>query len=1411
MSDYPQSRRPATRQTARILLCLFPLLTLVIAVARPLIPPDVTASALDSTPKVVTVQPAPDATQVALDAAVDGTIQINFTEPVTLTGPALELVCPRSGVHTLFIAGGGAAYTFTSSKLFLPDENCTATLLYGYISDQDTDDPPDTMLAHYVWAFRTEVKPVVINELNAISPSGLTDFVELFDGGQGDTDLTGLTLVFYRGDEAMVYLALSLDGYRTDERGYFVVGTSNTPGSDLKIANGTIRDGPDAVALYSAPAYEFPNNEPVTTDDLIDAVVYGQAGPELMVLMLSGQSPVDENARGSASSDSSQRCPNGGGLPRTSVNFIQEIPTADNPNKCITDSPPAVVSVSPAAGEMDVPADAVIEVTFSEPVLLDDLPLEIACTISEHHSYTVQGLEANWQFLLDSPLHPGESCVVSIFPNKVHDADTIDPPDELINITTWSFSVAKPVATNVVINEIDTDTPGEDTAEFIELYDGGQGNTSLDGLIILLFNGANDQSYQTINLSGGVTDSSGYYLLANSAVAGADQLFSNGLLQNGADAVALIAGKPANFPNGTDVEDVTPMDAIVYGSATTPDAGLLALLHPGQPQVDEAGRADAANHSNQRCPNGQGGARNTTGYKQNTPTPGMTNDCLTDVAPAILSTTPASGATGVSIHTHVTIAFSEPVEIQTNWAQVSCNLSGPHVYQVSGGPTTFTLTITTPLAYAETCTVTIAAGNVKDIDSDDPPDTMAENVSWSFTTAAKPADFVLINEIDPDTLSTDTAEFIELFDGGIGQTLLDGLTLVLFNGSDNSSYWAIDLDGLATDASGYFVVGNPATEPGAILPNGALQNGPDAVALYIANASDFPPSSAITLDGLLDAVVYGNGASSGLLALLADGQVAVDENASGAAEQHSLQRCPNGSGGARHTASFLTNMPTAGAASNCLIDNPPGVTAVTPADGATGVSIDANLTLTFSEPVTLAAGAVALSCSPGGSRSVFIDGGPTTFHIVPQSPLPYLALCTVHVTAAKISDNDTADPPDTPAGDYEWAFTTVNLPTTSILINEIDSDTPGSDIAEFIELFDGGQGNISLTGLVIVFWNGQDDKSYHVIDLAGKQTDVDGYFLLGNPDLPGVDLTFPNSGLQNGPDAIGLYVGDSSSFPDGTALTTTGLMDAIVYGPVGEPDAQLLTLLDAGQAQLDEDSRGAITGHSLQRCPNGAGSPRQTESFQPDIPTPGEANSCVLDSPPAVAQVTPEPDTVVSVETYLTIAFNEPVALDAGWYEIACEESGDHPALISGGASVYKLTPVTPFAPDEACIVTLYADAVHDEDSDDPPDVMEKDYTWSFHTAEADPPPVAGFTSNSPVWLGQEVHFTNTTTGNGLISFVWDFGDGSATSTAVHPSHLYTAAGHYLVTLTATGQGTAKAIGEVVVLAHQYYLPMLAR
>lgn len=104
----------------------------------------------------------------------------------------------------------------------------------------------------------------------------------------------------------------------------------------------------------------------------------------------------------------------------------------------------------------------------------------------------------------------------------------------------------------------------------------------------------------------------------------------------------------------------------------------------------------------------------------------------------------------------------------------------------------------------------------------------------------------------------------------------------------------------------------------------------------------------------------------------------------------------------------------------------------------------------------------------------------------------------------------------------------------SQVINEIDPDQSGTDAQEFVEI--SWTANTALDGLVIVFFNGSDDASYLSFDLDGQSTDANGYFVLGNAAVNNVDLVFADNSLQNGPDAIALYTGNDTDFPNDTPV-----------------------------------------------------------------------------------------------------------------------------------------------------------------------------------------------------------------------------------------------------------------------------------
>ena len=187
-------------------------------------------------------------------------------------------------------------------------------------------------------------------------------------------------------------------------------------------------------------------------------------------------------------------------------------------------------------------------------------------------------------------------------------------------------------------------------------------------------------------------------------------------------------------------------------------------------------------------------------------------------------------------------------------------------------------------------------------------------------------------------------------------------------------------------------------------------------------------------------------------------------------------------------------------------------------------------------------------------------------------------------------------------------------PATNIIINEIDSDTPGVDDAEFIELYDGGVGNTSLNGLVLVLYDGSSDSSYNVFDLSGRSTDANGYFVMGDAIVPGVDFVVGFGFLQNGEDAVALYDGTVTDFPIGTAVTTTNLRDAVVYDTSDPVDPELAVLLNAGQPQVNEDFGGNGDTNSIGRCPNGSGGQRNTSTYLTGLPSPHGANNCPADS-----------------------------------------------------------------------------------------------------------------------------------------------------------------------------------------------------
>ena len=127
----------------------------------------------------------------------------------------------------------------------------------------------------------------------------------------------------------------------------------------------------------------------------------------------------------------------------------------------------------------------------------------------------------------------------------------------------------------------------------------------------------------------------------------------------------------------------------------------------------------------------------------------------------------------------------------------------------------------------------------------------------------------------------------------------------------------------------------------------------------------------------------------------------------------------------------------------------PTVASTDPAAGATGVSRDANIAITFNEPVTASGTWYAISCTASGPHAASATGGPVTFTLNPETDFASSETCTVTVTGSQVSDQDMLDPPDTMGSNYVFSFQTADVFTCgdpATKIHAIQGTEPASSM-----------------------------------------------------------------------------------------------------------------------------------------------------------------------------------------------------------------------------------------------------------------------------------------------------------------------------------------------------------------------------
>ena len=240
-------------------------------------------------------------------------------------------------------------------------------------------------------------------------------------------------------------------------------------------------------------------------------------------------------------------------------------------------------------------------------------------------------------------------------------------------------------------------------------------------------------------------------------------------------------------------------------------------------------------------------------------------------------------------------------------------------------------------------------------------------------------------------------------------------------------------------------------------------------------------------------------------------------------------------------------------------------------------------------------------------------------------------------------------------------FATLSIAQT-IKIVEIDADQTATDDMEFLEIRTESS-NQSLNGYIVVFYNGNSDQSYTTVDLTGFSSDSNGYFIIGSDLFPGADITLgPDNTIQNGADAVAIYSADPANFPDGTSVTSSGLIDAVVYGTSDADDLELLAGLNQ-TIQWDENQNGLKDVESIQYD-------ETSNTFCVGTPTPRASNiDCSSACPISVFVVSVTCDMVTTgVDTYTTtLGFSGGGTAPYTFSSTQGSVSGDDPSSVSEG------------------------------------------------------------------------------------------------------------------------------------------------
>ena len=979
--------------------------------------------AADAAPSVSSTVPADNATNVA-----DNTdLSITFSEPVNVTGNWFQIVCSLSGTSNVadtVVTGGPTAFTVNPNTNFSAGENCTVTVFAAQVADQDANDPPDNMVANYVFDYTIQdVAPTVTATVpadganNAATDGNLTitfsepvnvtgNWFQIVCSVTGtrnvaDTVVSGGPTVFtinptvdFAGGESCtvtVFAAQVADQDVTDPPDNMAVNYVFSYSTDAAPTVSSTTPAAGAVNQPTDTNVSVMFSEPVNVTGNWFQIVCTVTGTRNVVDTAVSGGPMTFTINPNVDFAQAESCTLTVFAAQVADQDANDPPDTMAANFTATfsmDAAPAVASTVPVNGATNASTNMDVTVTFTESVNVTGNWFQIVCSLSGTRNVVDTAVSGGPMIFTINPnvdFSPGDSCTLTVFAAQVSDQDANDPPDTMLAnfSSTFSTDVPPAVASTVPANgatvAIDTDL----TINFSE----------------------------PVNVTGNwfqiVCSLSGTRNVADTAVSGGPMIFTVN-------------------PN----TDLTPGDSCTLT--------VFAALVTDQDLADPPDNM-AANY--------------VTAF-------------TADLAPTVASTVPVNGALGAAPNTDLTITFSEAVNVTGNWFQIVCSVTGTRNVAdtvVSGGPTSFTVNPNVDFVGNETCTVTVFAAQVTDQDANDPPNNMAANYVFSFQTDSAPS----VMASTPPNGAVDQATNVHLtvtFSEPVNVTGNWFQIVCASSGTRNVTDTVVsggpmvftinpNVDFATNESCTLTVFAAQVTDvdandpPDNMLANYTATFSTDAAPTVLnttPTGNDQPSNTDLTVKFSEPVNLAGNWIQ--VVCSLSGTRNATDTVVTGGPTDFTVNPNVDFTPGDSCTATVFAaqvsdqdandppNNPVANYVWNFTIDAQPTVTATTPTNGTTQVATDTSLSVTFSEPVNVSGNWFQIVCSLSGTRNVadtVVSGGPTAFSINPNVDFTQSESCTVTVFAAQISDVDANDPPDNLPANYVFSYTLDAAPSVS--------------------------------------------------------------------------------------------------------------------------------------------------------------------------------------------------------------------------------------------------------------------------------------------------------------------------------------------------------------------------------------------